>query len=303
MPLTSDADADADGESRRSARRRAPARRRRRPGSRRTTITRTVRQRIGGGAPDEEHAVEHDRREQRRRANAIVLEQRNHQHAGSDQRRRRCSATTRPFTSGSGGPGLHSTSDGHQADHEGQRQREPVGDQDGQAEADRQSQNRLVARGSWRPISRGRRASSSGGCRRRRASSSAGLSPVYTSTSAWPPMRTPRRPLGARRDRTRSPPGSAAPGAASRGCSRSSAACPAATACPEPTPLPTLRTRPFSTSAGHHVENDRGLVAGLDVAEVVLGHVGADPQVVDRRSASSPARRPARSGRRRSAGR
>ena len=30
-----------------------------------------------------------------------------------------------------------------------------------------------------------------------------------------------------------------------------------------------------------HVEHDRHLVAGLDVAEVVLGHVGADPEVVD----------------------
>ena len=33
--------------------------------------------------------------------------------------------------------------------------------------------------------------------------------------------------------------------------------------------------------ARHHVEHDRHRVAGLDVAEVVLGHVGADPEVVD----------------------
>ena len=32
--------------------------------------------------------------------------------------------------------------------------------------------------------------------------------------------------------------------------------------------------------ARHHIEHDRDLVTGLDVAEVVLGHVGADPEIV-----------------------
>ena len=45
-------------------------------------------------------------------------------------------------------------------------------------------------------------------------------------------------------------------------------------------PVPTLCTRPFNTSPGI-TSSTIATVAGLDVAEVVLGHVGADPEVVN----------------------
>jgi hypothetical protein len=75
------------------------------------------------------------------------------------------------------------------------------------------------------------------------------------------------------------PPGSAAPGAASRGCSGSSAAYPARLLAGTDAAADTAHAA-LEHLAGQHVEDDRHLVAGIDVAEVVLGQVGADPQVV-----------------------
>jgi hypothetical protein len=60
-----------------------------------------------------------------------------------------------------------------------------------------------------------------------------------------------------------------------------SAACRPAAACPADAAADAAHAA-LQDLARHHVEHDGDPVARLDVAEVVLGEVGADPQVVDR---------------------
>ena len=50
---------------------------------------------------------------------------------------------------------------------------------------------------------------------------------------------------------------------------------------PPLTPRPMLRTSPLNTRPGHDVEQDLDRRADVHVAEVVLGELGVDPDVVD----------------------
>ena len=170
--------------------------------------------------------------------------------------------------------------DGHDADREGQGHRQAIREQHGQAEAARQAQYRLVGRGACRrAVSRHRRTSSSHGCRRAPASSSGRWSPVNTSTSAWPPICMARSCARCA--------GSMSTATGKRWAWRSQSRLfstvgrvPGGACCPAPTPRADAAHPALEHLARQDVEDDGRFGAGDDVAEVVLGHVRTDPEVV-----------------------